>query len=66
MIEVPNTNVDEFMKSKNLDHIDFMKIDVNGHDFSVLKGSKESITSNKVKGLIFEHCDADAEWLENR
>ena len=64
MKKVNNTNVDKFMKVKNLDHIDFMKIDVNGHDLSVLRGSKESIMANKVKGLLFEHCPF-AEWLTN-
>ncbi|GMI03177.1 hypothetical protein TrVE_jg13073 [Triparma verrucosa] len=67
MIKVDNTNVDEFVKVRSLDHIDFMKIDVNGHDLSVLRGSMGSIMANKIKGLIFEFTSPPlADWLTHK
>ena len=39
-------------KENNADHIDFLKIDVDGYDFEVIKGAGDFI--NKIKYIQFE------------
>ncbi len=42
-----------FLKEKNIDKIDLLKIDTEGHEYFVIKGFGENI--NKVKVIFFEH-----------
>ena len=45
--------LDDFVKKNLINHIDFLKIDTEGYEFEVLKGSKNII--NNVSFVLFEH-----------
>jgi FkbM family methyltransferase len=48
------TTIEEITKERKLDHIDFLKIDVEGYDFSVLKGVPWDIIKPDVIECEFE------------
>lgn len=51
--------VDSYCKDNNIPHIDFMKIDVEGHEFKVLEGAKEMINSRAIDYIQFEFGGTD-------
>lgn len=55
------STVDQYCKNNSINEISLMKIDVEGHDLDVLKGSKEMLRNQKIKVLSFEFCAAALE-----
>ena len=54
-IQVEVTNLDKYFMDINfIDKIDFIKIDVEGFEFSVLKGMKNILQNNKQIKILFE------------
>jgi FkbM family methyltransferase len=53
-IEIEIKTIDGFCNEKNINNIDFIKIDVEGHEFAVLQGAKNMIDQNKIKIIQFE------------
>jgi FkbM family methyltransferase len=55
---VPHTckisTLDTFMAESQLDHIDFMKIDVEGHELEVFKGGSQTLSSPDAPVVVFE------------
>jgi FkbM family methyltransferase len=47
--------LDDFCRDNNLDHVDFLKIDVEGDEYKVLKGANRMISSNNVGCIQFEY-----------
>jgi FkbM family methyltransferase len=56
------TTVDAFTAEQGLKQVDFMKIDVEGHEFSVLQGALSMLRSRRIRALSFEFggCAIDA------
>jgi len=54
--------LENYCREKNITEIDFMKIDVEGHEFEVLKGGKSLLDSGKIKIIQFEYggCNIDS------
>lgn len=54
--------VDGFCREKNIQHIHFLKIDVEGHEIKVLEGAKQLINSGNVDYIQFEFggCNIDS------
>ena len=52
------STVDAFCKEHSIQEIDFLKIDVEGHEINVLNGAKGMLNSNKVKFVQFEFGEA--------
>jgi FkbM family methyltransferase len=54
------STLDQFCAEQNISHIDFLKLDVEGHELKVLEGSKQML--NKVKYIQFEFggCNIDS------
>jgi FkbM family methyltransferase len=54
--------VDRYCDEHSIQKIDFMKVDVEGHDFSVLKGAEQMLSSHKISMIQFEYggCNLDA------
>jgi FkbM family methyltransferase len=57
------TRIDTFVKNKNIDYIDYLKIDTEGFDFEVIKGCGSFL--DKIKYLQFEDWTTDG-WEEQR
>ena len=51
---VPCTTGDEYVRSHAIDHIDFLKIDVEGHEMEVLQGFQASFSGGVVDLVQFE------------
>ena len=43
-----------FCKNKDIKHINFLKLDVEGHEYKVLKGAKDLINNNFIDFIQFE------------
>jgi len=54
--------VDDYCNQHNIHRIDFMKIDVEGHELWVLKGAKQMLTEKRISMIQFEYggCNLDA------
>ena len=50
---VPSITLDEFVSSRNLDKLDLLKIDTDGHELKVLRGAHETIRKYRPL-VIFE------------
>lgn len=46
---------DEFCQENGIDHIDFLKIDTEGHDLNVLRGFGGMLTSGAISVIQFEY-----------
>ncbi len=53
-MEFKTTRIDEFCNTNQILHIDFMKIDTEGHELEVLKGAGTMIVNNQIDIIQFE------------
>lgn len=53
-IKIPAVKLDDFCKTKKIDRVDLIKIDVEGAEMKVLRGLEKYLVSGKVKHLIVE------------
>lgn len=53
-IEVKTVTIDHVVAEYNVDRIDLLKMDVEGHELSVLKGAHQSLESGMIRALTFE------------
>ena len=51
---VDTITIDEIISEYNLEYIDFIKIDIEGHELEALKGAAKSLASGMIKALAFE------------
>lgn len=53
--------LDDYCRVNNIKEIDLLKIDVEGHEFDVLEGSREMLKREKIKMVSFEFggCNID-------
>ena len=58
-IQVELTNLDNYFDSDMIDKINFIKIDVEGMEFGVLKGMKNILKNNKKIKILFEFVPKD-------
>jgi FkbM family methyltransferase len=52
--EVDVSTIDQIIESQKIDFVDFMKMDVEGHELFALRGARQSLTSRKIGALSFE------------
>jgi FkbM family methyltransferase len=57
IIEVPVTTLDAHAKAEGLDHIDFLKIDVEGFELGVIRGARELLGARRVGLILLEIGD---------
>jgi FkbM family methyltransferase len=67
--EVDVRTLDDFLADKGVEHVNLLKIDTQGFDFEVLKGSQKSLQSNKIDVIKFELLMSDLydetpHWME--
>ena len=53
-IEVEMTTIDLYATNHEINQIDFLKLDVEGHEFDVLLGAKTLLKEGKIKAIQFE------------
>jgi FkbM family methyltransferase len=53
------TTIDDYMAGSGLDRIDFLKIDTEGHDLSVLKGARAALRERRIRMIQFEFIPAN-------
>lgn len=46
---------DSFIKNNNLEHIDLLKIDIEGAEYDALQGFKETLKEGKIRAVQFEY-----------
>jgi len=56
---------DQYVESRNISSIDFLKIDVEGHEDRVFKGFEKTLSSKKIKIIQFEYAFINilTKWL---
>ena len=54
--------VDKYCTANKIDHINFIKVDVEGHELAVFQGMRQKLEQGKVKCIQFEYggCNLDA------
>ena len=52
--------LDDFLSRENLSFVDYLKIDVEGHEFEVLKGARKALSHGRIKRIQFEY---GPEWI---
>lgn len=52
--EITIIRLDEFLTEQGIQHVDFLKIDTEGNEFSVLEGAGSFITEGKITCIQFE------------
>jgi FkbM family methyltransferase len=59
--QVSLLTLDSYCASNDIDRIDFLKIDVEGHDLSVLRGAQQMLTAGKINEIQFEFGGANVD-----
>ena len=59
------STLENYCSEKNVTHIDFLKIDVEGHELEVFKGGNRLFLNNQISMIQFEYggCNIDARVL---
>ena len=50
-IEIELESLDNYMKNKNINFVDILKIDTEGYEYEILKGLKEKISKIQTLGI---------------
>ena len=58
-INVPTITLDRFIRERKIDVVDVMKVDVQGAEYMVLEGGKETLSV--TRNALFEACMFDIE-----
>jgi len=60
--EIKLSTIDNYCKANNINRINFLKLDIEGHELKALIGAKEMIDSKKVDCIQFEFggCNIDS------
>jgi FkbM family methyltransferase len=61
--EVETTTVDAYLESRNIDHVEMLKVDTEGHDFEVLSGCRRALRAQAVSLVQFEY---NHRWIRAR
>jgi len=48
------TSIDEYAKANGIDQIDLLKVDTEGHEFSILKGAKRMLQEKRIRIIQLE------------
>jgi FkbM family methyltransferase len=57
------TTLDAWCSANGVEHVDFLKIDVEGHDLAVLEGARRLMDTQAIDAFTFEYGDA---WISSR
>lgn len=60
-INVPTHRLDEYLTACGIDHVDLMKIDVEGFEPNVIRGATSYIQNGRIHAIL---CELNKFWLE--
>ena len=64
---VAGKTLDHMLSEEGIEHVDLLKVDVEGFEFHVFQGARKLLTSEKPPLIVFELCDwAEARVLEGK
>jgi len=63
--KIKMVSVFDYCKKKNIKEIDIVKIDTEGHEFTVLKGMEQMIAEKQIKTVVFEFGIHQARMRQN-
>lgn len=55
-IVVNVSTLDQFVEDRNISRIDFLKIDIEGHELEFIKGAENSFKNGIVNRMMIEYC----------
>jgi len=58
---VEGMTFDSFLSKANIDVVDFLKVDIEGHELSFLEGARKAFAERRIKRLLIEFCGYDLE-----
>jgi len=53
-LEVDVITLDDFIKARQLEFVDFLKMDIEGHELFALLGAKTALSERRIGALLFE------------
>ena len=53
-VEVAVTTIDQVIADERIDFVDFLKMDIEGHELAALRGAAQALASRKIGALSFE------------
>lgn len=56
IVSVDATTLDAFVIKEKIDHIDFLKVDVEGFEAKVFEGAQDLLQNKKIDYIYFEYC----------
>ena len=60
-INVPTHRLDEYLTARRIDHVDLMKVDVEGFEPNVIRGARSYIQNGRIHAIL---CEFNKFWLE--
>lgn len=56
-IPVRSVRLDTYLNEKNIHHVDFLKIDIEGYELTALRGAECALGSRIIKAIYFEYFE---------
>ncbi len=55
-LEIKTVSLDDFVADNQIEKIDFLKCDIEGHEFEFLKGADRTLKAGKIEMILIEYC----------
>jgi FkbM family methyltransferase len=52
-IEVDTVTIDDIIKAQQIEFIDFLKMDIEGHELFALHGAKDALAERRIGAMLF-------------
>ena len=59
-VSVPVITLDDYLDRNDIEHVDFMKIDVEGYEPRIIAGAQATIKAKKIDAIL---CEFSGHWL---
>jgi FkbM family methyltransferase len=55
-LTIQTVSLDDFVATNQIEKVDFLKCDIEGHEFEFLKGAAQTLKAGKVEMILIEYC----------